>query len=100
MIVIIKYDSFFLVYNEISVRMSDEVLKLLSKNELGSLIGNRIKEIRVEKGISQSELSRLCEKDRQHIELIENNKISANIYTLYLISHALQVDLSELFKFG
>jgi len=79
--------------------MSIDVSKLLSKDELGSLIGDRIKKIRVAKGISQSELSRLCEKDRQHIELIENNKISANIYTLYVISHALQVDFSELFKF-
>lgn len=38
-------------------------------------------------------------KDRQHIELIENNKVSANIYTLYVLSIALNVDIKELFAF-
>ncbi|MBD3637187.1 MAG: helix-turn-helix transcriptional regulator [Crocinitomicaceae bacterium] len=73
--------------------------KLLSKSELSSRIGSRIKQLRDLKGISQAELGRLCEKDRQHIELIENNKVSANIYTLYLISRALEINLDELFDF-
>ena len=72
---------------------------MLKKNELSERIGNRIKELRGEKGISQAELGRICEKDKQHIELIENNKVSANIYTLYIIAHALKVNLKEFFDF-
>ena len=71
---------------------------MLSKTELSAKIGERIKEIRNERGISQAELGRRCLKDKQHIELIENNKVSANVYTLYQISLALEVRLNELLE--
>jgi len=72
---------------------------LLTKKEFSEKIGLKIKQLRVAKGISQAELGRLCLKDRQHIELIENNKVSANVYTLYILSIALNVDIKELFAF-
>ena len=72
---------------------------MLTKKEFSEKIGLRIKQLRVLRNISQAELGRLCLKDRQHIELIENNKISANAYTLYIISIALNVDIKELFVF-
>ena len=72
---------------------------MLTKKEFSEKIGLKIKQLRVAKGISQAELGRLCMKDRQHIELIENNKVSANIYTLYVLSIALNVDIKELFAF-
>ncbi|PHR43742.1 MAG: transcriptional regulator [Fluviicola sp.] len=71
---------------------------MLTKKELSAKIGDRIKQIRNEKKISQAELGRLCEKDKQHIELIENNKVSPNIYTLYIIACALEVTLGDLVK--
>ena len=74
-------------------------LALLTKKEFSEKIGLKIKQLRVAKGISQAELGRLCLKDRQHIELIENNKVSANVYTLYILSIALNVDIKELFAF-
>ncbi|MCL6275001.1 helix-turn-helix transcriptional regulator [Muricauda sp. 2012CJ35-5] len=55
--------------------------------------------MRKEKGISQAELGRLCNKDKQHIELIENHKVSANTYTLYTIANALDIELKKLFDF-
>lgn len=73
---------------------------MFSKKELSIKIGKRIKLLRLEQNISQAELGRRCDKDRQHIELIENSKISANIYTLYIIASALQVDIQELFQFN
>lgn len=69
---------------------------MLDKKELSAKIGKRIKELRSAKDISQAELGRLCDKDKQHIELIENNKVSPNIYTLYIIANALKIKLSEL----
>lgn len=72
---------------------------MFSKKEFSEKIGLRIKQLRILRNISQAELGRLCLKDRQHIELIENNKISANVYTLYIISISLNVDIKELFVF-
>jgi len=71
----------------------------LTKQELSTKIGSRIKEIRSERGISQAELARRTHKDPQHVELLENGKVSPNIYTLYIISGGLEVSLSELMKF-
>nr|WP_293302978.1 helix-turn-helix transcriptional regulator [Allomuricauda sp.] len=72
---------------------------MLTKQELSIKIGNRIRQLRKQKNISQAELGRLCGRDKQHIELIENHKVSANTYTLYTIAHALDIDLKELFSF-
>ncbi len=78
--------------------MQEENGDILSKKQLGNKIGTRIKELRTEQGVSQAELARKCAKDKQHIELIENNKVSANIYTLYIIANALNVPLKDLFE--
>ena len=56
----------------------------LRKEQLSHKIGEQIKFYRNQLGISQAELSRRCDKDKQHIELIENGKISPNIYTIYI----------------
>ncbi|WP_242502142.1 helix-turn-helix domain-containing protein [Flagellimonas olearia] len=72
---------------------------MLTKQELSIKIGNRIRQLRKQKNISQAELGRLCGRDKQHIELIENHKVSANTYTLYTIALALDIDLKELFNF-
>lgn len=76
-----------------------DAIFVLTKKEFSEKIGLRIKQLRKTRGISQAELGRLCLKDRQHIELIENNKVSANVYTLYIISLSLKVGIEELFKF-
>ncbi|WP_422079681.1 helix-turn-helix domain-containing protein [Ulvibacterium sp.] len=72
---------------------------MLTKKELSIKIGDRIKQLRKDRNISQAELARLCERDKQHIELIENHKVSANTYTLYTIAEALNIKLKELFDF-
>ena len=72
---------------------------MLTKQELSIKIGNRIKQLRKDQNISQAELGRMCERDKQHIELIENHKVSANTYTLYTIAEALGIELNELLDF-
>lgn len=72
---------------------------MLTKQELSIKIGNRIKRLRKDRNISQAELGRMCERDKQHIELIENHKVSANTFTLYTIAVALDIELKELFDF-
>ena len=68
----------------------------LEKIDLAIKIGENIKKIRKVKGLNQSQLAKACGMDRQHMEKIENAKVSANIYTLYVISEALKVKMAEL----
>ncbi|WP_031526132.1 helix-turn-helix transcriptional regulator [Dyadobacter crusticola] len=68
----------------------------MEKTELQKLVGKRIIQLRTEKGWSQSDLARACEKDRQSIERIENGKVSPSLYTLYEIATALETRLEEL----
>lgn len=82
----------------IDVIMKYDSERFLTKEELKKVIGSSIKKIRQTKGISQAELARLCGKDKQHIELIENSKILPNAYTLYTITRALDVDPNSLFS--
>ena len=71
----------------------------MTKEELKKKIGKRIIELRTQKGWSQSDLARACEKDRQAIEKLENGKVNPTLYSLYEISKVLEVPLKELTNF-
>lgn len=71
----------------------------MNKEELKKGIGQRIIDLRIEKGWSQSDLARACNKDRQAMGKLENGKVNPTIYSLLEISKALEVSLSEIFKF-
>lgn len=68
----------------------------MKKDQLQKKIGQRIVQLRTEKGWSQSDLARACSKDRQAIEKLENGKVNPTAYTLLEIAKALQVSLSTL----
>ncbi|WP_082213663.1 helix-turn-helix transcriptional regulator [Dyadobacter psychrophilus] len=68
----------------------------MDKIELQKLVGKRIIQLRTEKGWSQSDLARACDKDRQSIERIENGKVSPSLYSLYEIALALEISLKDL----
>ncbi|MBQ7152962.1 MAG: helix-turn-helix transcriptional regulator [Clostridia bacterium] len=60
--------------------------------------GQLIREIRIEKGITQEVLSGLAAVSRSHLAMIENGSIDAKIDTLWRISEALGIRFSELMK--
>ncbi|GAA0893038.1 hypothetical protein GCM10009122_27170 [Fulvivirga kasyanovii] len=68
----------------------------MTKDELKKKIGQRIIELRTQKGWSQSDLARACNKDRQAVEKLENGKVNPTLYTLYEISKALEISLGQL----
>ncbi len=70
----------------------------MTKDELKIAIGKRIVELRTEKGWSQSDLARACNKDRQAIEVLENGKVNPTIFTLYEVAKGLNISLSALTK--
>lgn len=62
-------------------------------------LGNNVIKLREQKGWSQSELSRHCDKDRQSIERLENGKINPSAFYLKEIADGLGIPLEELLKF-
>lgn len=71
----------------------------MNKEQLKKKVGQRIVELRSQKGWSQSDLARACNKDRQALEKLENGKVNPTIYSLLEISKALEVPLEMLVKF-
>jgi len=68
----------------------------VKKELLQKKIGERIIKLRTQKGLSQSDLARACNKDRQAIEKLENGRVNPTLYTLLEISEALQIPLADL----
>ena len=86
-IVNLKYDKIFTLFSHITC---------VKKEQLQKKIGERIIKLRTQKGLSQSDLARACNKDRQAIEKIENGRVNPTLFTLLEISEALQIPLSDL----
>lgn len=63
-------------------------------------LGSRVAQIREQQGMSQSELARKCDKDRQSINRLEKGKVNPSAFYLLEISRELNVTLSELMDFS
>lgn len=73
--------------------------KVIRKNfrdeELLAHIGNKIREIRIIKGITQETLANECEVDYSQVHRMEMGRVNFNISNLYKIAQALGVDAKE-----
>jgi putative transcriptional regulator len=61
-------------------------------------LGERIRQIRNGKGISQAKLGAIIDKDQQAIQRIEAGRVNPTYYHLYLIAKGLEVALEEIIK--
>ncbi len=70
----------------------------MEKSEILKLIGKRIKELRIQKGISQADLVGKMEGniDPTNISRIEAGRTNPTVITLYRIAEALEVDIKAL----
>lgn len=70
----------------------------MEKSDLLELFGKRIKNLRLEKGMSQVDLVARMQGniDTTNISRIESGRTNPTIYTLYRLSDALEVSMSEL----
>ncbi len=68
----------------------------MTRDALKKKIGKQIIKLREQKGWSQSDLARACNKDRQTIEKLESGKVNPTLYTLFEIAHALEIPVSSL----
>ena len=61
-------------------------------------VGKRLKELRISKGLSQEDLAYKSKLDRTYITYVENAKKNVTIETLYKITQALDITLSDFFN--
>lgn len=60
-------------------------------------IGQRIKELRSERGLSQEALAHIAELDRTYVNSVENGKRNVSIENIHKIAKALKISVRELF---
>lgn len=63
------------------------------------LLGNRIRELRRETGLSQEDFAEKCGIDRSYMSGIERGVRNPTLEVLWAISGGLDLDLSQLFMF-
>ena len=68
----------------------------MNKKDFQIALGNRIRQIREAKNISQTELGNLCDIERSNMNRIEAGNTNPTAYTLYKISKNLKVSLSDI----
>lgn len=61
-------------------------------------LGQQIKQIRISKNMSQSEVANRCGKERQSYQRVETGNINASIWYLQHIATALNVEINEFLK--
>lgn len=60
--------------------------------------GQRIRELRQQKGLSQETFAELCHLDRTYISSLERGKRNVCLKNIVVMSHALEMPLSQLFE--
>jgi len=71
----------------------------IKNRKLIQAVGNRIRSLRIEKGLSQEDLANEAEVPLSQIGRIERGENNPTISTLYVISEALGIELKKLVDF-
>jgi transcriptional regulator with XRE-family HTH domain len=61
-------------------------------------LGNRIRELRLSKRLSQEDLAERCNLDRTYISSVERGKRNVSLKNIAAIAISLEVSLSQLFE--
>jgi len=67
-------------------------------NNIKSKFGNKVREIRKSKGLSQESFAGLADIDRTYIADIENGKRNVSIIIVEKIAKAFKISISDLFS--
>ncbi len=71
----------------------------MNKKEFQIALGKRIRQLREEKNISQTELGNMCDIERSNMNRIEVGNTNPSSYLLYQIAEKLNIEASELLNF-
>ncbi len=73
--------------------------RVLTKPKILKRCGTRIRDIRIQKEMTQKELAWKCGKDPQSLERVENGKSNPTIFYLYEIAEGLEIPVKTLIDF-
>lgn len=79
------------------IELSEKRLEEL-KATIPIKIGNRVREIRKQKGLTQTQLAELVGKDRQYLYKIEKAVVTPNVVTISALAIAMEVELQDFFN--
>ena len=65
-------------------------------DQLQIKIGQRIRELKESKGITQQDLAAVCNFEKANLSRIEAGRTNPTISTLYKISQGLEIGISEI----
>ena len=84
------------------VLISDRIVEHMKKNDerIQRHFGERVRELRKRKGLSQEALALACDLDRTYIGGVERGERNISLINIYKIAHALGVAASELLNEG
>jgi len=68
----------------------------MNETELKKALGSRIRQLRVERNILQQDLASMCNFEKSNMARLEAGRSNPKFLTLYKISIALNVPLSQL----
>ena len=85
-----------LFFNLINITFHQK--KLMDKNDALKQLGQRIRQIRIDKGLSQAKLGLRIYKDQQSIRKIESGLFNPSYIYLLEICQGLEISIEELFK--
>lgn len=71
---------------------------MISKKEILIKFGERVREVRKEKGLSQEELSFKADLHRTYIGMIERAEKNITLVNIEKIANALDVSINDLFN--
>ena len=72
----------------------------MAKRDVLKFFGERVREARLQRGLSQEELARLAKIDRTYIGGIERGERNAGIKNVWRIADALGMPAADLFQDG
>lgn len=70
----------------------------MDKTDLTIKFGNRIRELRKDKGLSQEDFADLCGFDRTYVSGIERGTRNPTLKALEVLANALGVSIEDLFQ--
>ncbi|EPO3697389.1 helix-turn-helix domain-containing protein [Campylobacter upsaliensis] len=76
--------------------MFSNKIQVMKKSEINIRIGNRIREIRQSKGLSQEQLAEIAEVHRTYIGMIERAEKNITLVSLEKIVKALGLEIKDL----
>ena len=71
----------------------------MTPSEISQKLGDRIRQLREERSISQQNLAELCNFEKTNMARIESGRTNPTLHTLHKISSALRITLAELVDF-